>query len=319
MLLRKESIFLFCFLVWRTGCANVEAQQPLTMIFNGSFFLKTGVVENKAITEASGITASYRNPNLLWMVNDGGNGPVLYAVSEKGEDLGEVLVEDSINVDWEDLASVIIKGISYLLIADVGDNSARREFCTIYAVKEPDILEGKLSNRFSVKSAWRILFRYEDGPQDCESIAADVKNQRILLLSKRTRPPVLYYLPLIPSPSDSSHVLIARKLTDVPAIQERKKQDTNTTSLWERYRAMPTAMDISPDGTSMAVLTYEEILFFNRRPQQSWRAAIHGCPKRIPIPRLPQAEALCFGADGKTIYLTSEKLRQPILRLNLKH
>jgi hypothetical protein len=46
--------------------------------------------------------------------------------------------------------------------------------------------------------AWRVRFRFEDGPRDCEAMAVDPEQPRALLLSKRTEPPVLYELTLLP-------------------------------------------------------------------------------------------------------------------------
>ncbi len=155
---------------------------------------RVGVLENDAIDESSGLAASRIHPDILWTLNDSGSKPVLFAVSTTGADSGQITIMDADNRDWEDLAAFKYRQKSYLAIGDVGDNAGRRDFCTIYVIEEPKAIGKQIRDRTKVKSAWRIDFRYEDGPRDCESIAVDTAGQRILLLSKRTMPPVLYGL-----------------------------------------------------------------------------------------------------------------------------
>ena len=281
-----------CLLTGAMSCAAGE--QPIN---EG----RTGYLENTSIKEASGLAASRLRSDLLWVINDGGNSPLLYAVSPDGRDRGSVRVGSAENRDWEDLASFEYRGRAYLAIADVGDNYARRETCTIYMVEEPELSAAHFSADAAAEPAWRITFRYEDGPRDCESIAIDPANHRILLLSKRTMPPALYGLPLFPSGNASGHV--AERLAEIPTIHP--------------YRNMPTAMDISPDGSLLAVLTYRRAYLFKRSSHQRWESSVYRMPEGFALPRLYQAEALCFGPDGRTIFITSEKRPAPLLRFVL--
>ena len=205
-----------------------------------------GVVLDPSIDEASGLAASCKNENILWVINDGGNPPVLYAISPDGETVCEFRIEGAQNIDWEDMASFRQDNRDFLMVADVGDNGATREFCSLYVVEEPDIevvgepvettigtvevaeaiarelVEGRLEKvptkkGNSLNLSWRMKFRYEDGPRDCEAVAVDPQRHTVLLLSKRTRPPVLYELPL--GGGDSESIFIARPiagLTNIP-------------------------------------------------------------------------------------------------------
>ena len=49
--------------------------------YGGPF--KVGVTPLKVLQEASGIIASATNPDIIWMHNDSGDEPTLYAVSAK--------------------------------------------------------------------------------------------------------------------------------------------------------------------------------------------------------------------------------------------
>ena len=99
-------------------------------------------------------------------MNDSGK-PLLYALDTRGNHLGRVDLRKSDNRDWEDLASFVLDGEPYLLVADIGDNTARFKKRTLYIAKEPRANESK------TKVDGRIEFRYPNGPRDAESAAVD--------------------------------------------------------------------------------------------------------------------------------------------------
>ena len=47
-----------------------------------------GVVQSDSLSELSGIAASRRNPGVLWVHNDSGDAPQIYAINEKAQLLG---------------------------------------------------------------------------------------------------------------------------------------------------------------------------------------------------------------------------------------
>ena len=252
-------------------------------------------LQSSAIREASGLTESRRHRGCLWLVNDSGADAVLHLAGSKGEDLGRVTVAEAENKDWEDLAGFKLNDRPYLLVADTGDNAAKREFVTLYFLAEPEFSPDKKLEG-SVKVEWSVRFRYPDGPRDCESVAVDARQQKVILVSKRTHPPEVYELPLKPGGTD---VVEARKIgtTDV----------SNPGSLPSHlFDGQPTAMDITSDGNEAAILTYTGIFLFARKENESWAEALAHKPQVLAPHKLPQAEALAFTADGKTLYGTSE-------------
>jgi hypothetical protein len=272
---------------------------------------QTGYFENLSIRESSGLTASCHQPGVLWTLNDSGSPPLLYAVGPEGRDLGTVRVKGAVNRDWEDLASFRVDQTAYLLIADVGDNRARYGTYTLYLVKEPS-LKTPLPPDATVPIFRRINFVYPDGARDCEAVAVDTQNRRVLLLSKRTQPPHLYSLPLAPK---SAGRITARRLGPVPKIPGPTLSDQ---AFHGEYASQPTAMDIAPDGRSAVVLTYKSAYLFPKAPQEPWSKALSRTPQRIPIPLLRQAEGICFGYDGKTLFLSSEGHPGPLLRVEAR-
>jgi len=279
---------------------------------------RVGVLENDAIDESSGLAASRIHPDILWTLNDSGSKPVLFAVSTTGADSGQITIMDADNRDWEDLAAFKYRQKSYLAIGDVGDNAGRRDFCTIYVIEEPKAIGKQIRDRTKVKSAWRIDFRYEDGPRDCESIAVDTAGQRILLLSKRTAPPVLYSLPFFFRSSRS--IAVARKLAAISNLDRADRARNQLSGLLQMhpYRYQPTGMDISPDNKQLTILTYQFIYLYQRSNGRNWETALAELPKILALPRLEQAESICFSADGRNLFVTSEIRPAPLLKIDLE-
>lgn len=260
--------------------------------------VKVGNLENPEITEASGMASSKRSPAVLWIINDGGNAPILYAVGIDGTDLGRFWVKDADNVDWEALASFEWQDTAYLLIADTGDNREQRSTSSFYVVKEPEIADIGMSGNAAVSIAWRVRFTYTDGPHDCEAVAVDADRNRVLLISKRDAVPTLYELRLQPTRDDD--IAVARPLTPMPHVKS------------------PTAMDLSPDGRLAAVLTYESAYLFFRRHNEDWKHTFQRQPEQMALVKLDQQEAICFGFYGKSIFVTSENIPAPLVRIHFR-
>jgi hypothetical protein len=183
----------------------------------------------------------------------------------------------------------------YLVVADVGDKEAKRKVVTLFILEEPPLLQDRLLETAS-PIAWKIDFRYPDGPRDCESIAVDPILGKIILLSKRTTPPELYESPLKPKVAG---VQIAKKLGPaiVPILSGVPRHPVGT---------QPTSMDISPYGKTAAILTYVGLFVYPRLLEKSWAQALNRQPQHLGPHFLPQAEATAFSADGKSLYCTSE-------------
>ena len=279
------------------GCAPaLFVTEPAPIVIGEPVLV--GNLANQQISEASGLASSGLYPGALWIINDGGNDPLIYTIGVDGSDLGSFRVEGAGNDDWEALASFRLQDTAYLLIADVGDNWEQRKTCTLYVVKEPSITDTGLGNEPAVGIAWQIHFTYEDGPRDCEAVAVDTANLRVLLLTKRGLAPVLYELPL--TPADPGTTALARRLTTID------------------YFSWPTAMDIAPDGLSAVVLTYTNAYLFSRSQKEDWAAAFNKRPRLLNFNQLNQQEAICFGFYGKSVFVTSEQLPAPLVRIDLE-
>jgi len=266
----------------------------------------SGVMLDSQLAEISGLAASHRHPNVLWLHDDGGNPARLFAIGTNGNRLATLRIEGVTKTDWEDMASFRLDGRNYLLVADTGDNGGLRRTLQLHAIEEP----AKLENA-RVKPAWSIAFRWPDGARDCEAIAVDERNRQILLISKKRRPPEVFVLPL----GRHSGVLTARRVGTLTGVPEPGVEELRTNEKHARILKQVTAADISPDDRTLAVMTYRDLLLYRRRDGGSWAQAIAAKPKVSELPWLPQAEALGWSSDGKLLYVTGEFIPAPLYRV----
>lgn len=266
------------------------------------------VLHSEDIREASGIAASCRGDGFLWIINDSGAAPSIHLVEVSGKDRGKINLNQARNIDWEDLVSFSLDGKPYLLVADTGDNNAKRESCTLYVLREPPLPPaGKNLAKFTT-CEWRIDFQYEGGPKDCESVAVDTQQKRIILLTKRTDPPEVHELPLLPPAK--------RGLVSTRKIGETRVSAPADSLI--PFRDEPTGLDITPDHSLAAVVTYYGVFLFPRKPGESWADAFSRKPASPAPHLLAQAESVAFSKDGKSIFVVSEGKGSKIVRYQKK-
>lgn len=259
------------------------------------------VLANKAVNESSGVACSRVTPGVFWTHNDSGDGPNLYATNAKGENLGTFRVAGASARDWEDIASFTADGKSYLLIADVGDNAATYAEYRLYLVEEPRLNvaqapsaagddahpgAGAPQPKPELKVARTITFVYEDGPHNCEAVGVDPVTRTAYLVTKRAAPTCkVYALPLFAETGGRTATAKAVATLAIPAV---------------------VAMDILSDNRHAVVLTYGNAFEYVRRGDEPWPAAFAKAGRELKMPRRAQGESICYGADGRTLYLTSE-------------
>jgi hypothetical protein len=268
----------------------------------------SGLILAPRLDEISGMAASRAHDDTLWVANDGGNAADLHAIGLRGGLQATFHVAGVANTDWEDLAAFDLEGRHYLLIADTGDNGGLRKTLQLHVIEEP----GALADG-TVRPAWSIAFRWPDGPRDCEAVAVDAERGEILLVSKRRQPPELWSLPL--RPRDRS-LLVARRLGHLAGVPQPDAEALREDARAARIRNQVTAADLSPDGRTLAVLTYHDVLLYRRHGRASWAATLGELPEIHALPWLPQAEALAWSRSGRALYATGEHSPAPLLYLN---
>ncbi len=273
--------------------------------------VKIGRIASADLIECSGIDVSSIEEDLLWAINDSGDGPFVYAMGIDGRDLGRVRINGAINRDWEDLTTFRRQGRPMILVADIGDNRARHDTCRLYIIEEPRLTGNRFERSATTTPSWTIAFKYPDGSHDAEAIAVDLVNDRILILTKREKVPLLFSIPLAPPETDDPRT--ARLLAKIDQIPPPTSGDL--LSPYGRYRSQPTAMDLSPDGLMLLILTYKHAYLLRRQAGQPWHELAAVDETIVPLPQkalgLVQREAACFSPDSKR---ADRHLRRPPCR-----
>lgn len=272
--------------------------------FAGPF--AAGLMAEPRNREASGLAASRRTDGVVWTHDDSGGTPVLYALnSADGASRGSIRLRGVKNFDWEDIASFEFEGHSWLLAADVGDNEGVRSSVVLHVVREPAAATLSPGRATELAPDYSIHFIYEDGARDCESVAVDVEERAVYLLSKRDYEPRLYRLPL--AATEAAHPAVAKFVGTVTQVPRPNYFQRMIKAPTGKYRWEPCAMDFSPDGTLAVVLTYGDVLVFLRAKGESWAEALARKPIELAGHQMPQAEGVCWSRDGRSIFVCSEK------------
>ena len=284
--------------------AACTAQAPFAQL--------SGMLLDARLDEISGLAASQTHDGVLWMLDDGGNDAQLFAVSTRGGLQATFQVAGVAKTDWEDIAAFELDGRRYLLVADTGDNGGLRRSLQLHVIEEPASLD-EVAQHAPLEPAWSIAFRWPDGARDCEAVAVDARRGEVLLISKKRTPPELFVLPLRPR---DDGMQVARKLGALAGVPAPDAEALQANERMARIRHQVTAADIAPDGRRMAVMTYNEVLLYRRRGDESWAEAVARQPAVHDLPWLPQAEALGWDATGRGLYATGEFAPAPLLYLN---
>lgn len=294
-MIRKVSYFIFFYYLLILTVSCISNQTVFENPIRYGTVQYVAKLQDKRITESSGLACSRINQDIFWTHNDSGDTAQLYAFDKKGVTLGSVFIPEAKAIDWEDISSFKLGNISYLVIADTGDNNKIRNHSTLYIVEEPDLIT--VERRHEAKLVKSIHFVYEDGPKDCEAISVDPTDCTFYLINKSFFSCKVYTLSWSPEDKmDVNQLQVARYVADLPLT-------------------LVTGMDIAPDGRTVVVLTYTAAYQYFRNEGEIWSEALVRKPSRISIPNRRQEEAICYGVDGKTLYLTSEGISSPLYNI----
>jgi hypothetical protein len=75
-------------------------------------------------------------------------------------------------------------------------------------------------------------------------------------------------------------------------------------------------MDISTDGRTAAVLTYRSLYIFWREDNETWIEAFQRHPEEFEGPPGYYDEAVTFGHEPGSVFVTTERRPAPISRLD---
>lgn len=285
----------------------LHAQAAVTALFQPTVHAR---VSSAPIAEMSGIVRSRRHPDTWWVHNDSGDSARIFAIRSDGTSVlptyskftfyGDAPVEDkkqwegfevlyATNVDWEDIAL----DQNYLYLADVGNNLNARRDLAIYAVSE---IDPTASTRSAVVQKWPVHYpeqqEFPPGNWHYDSESLFTSEGQLYLITKHRKTGAtgtfepganLYRL-------DTRHTDRSNALTLV-----------DSTSLI----TAATGADLSPDGNTLAVISYEDLFLFDKPSSgDAWLSSSH---RRIPLDRevTRQVEAVAW-EDPTTLLVTNE-------------
>jgi hypothetical protein len=254
----------------------------------------TGTVGAGAATELSGLVLSRAQPGVLWTHNDSGDRPRLLAVSPGGRLLADVAISGAQAVDWEDIAiAPQPRGGDALYVADIGDNRAERPDVAIYRVPEPRVTGAAPA---SSAVAARLTLRYPDGAHDAETLLAD-RSGDLVVVTKSFSGESGVYVATAPAPARTT-LLRRRGHLSLGAGEA------------------VTAGDVSADGRTIALRTYDRALLWRRRAGESIAAALRRrpCRARASLFAEGQGEALALTPGGRAFYTVPEGTHPAIRR-----
>ena len=266
------------------------------------------------LDEVSGVAASRTHPPLLWVQNDSGGAPAVYAIRPDGSLVGTYTIEGATNTDWEDIAvgPGPQHGTSYLFVGDLGQNLAARDHVTVYRVPEP---EAPIASSGTLAGAAVISLRYPDQPVDAESMFVDPRTGDLYVIDKQ-------YL------SGVGHVfrVPARALVDGADVVMQEvasftlEPDVATTNPGaSRFPGtIITSADISPDGGTILVRTYRRVLAFSPVPGRTVASAFRRPPCEAPQLDERQGEAVGFAANGASYFTISEGVGAEVHRFGVR-
>ncbi len=245
-----------------------------------------GQLNDPKFTEASGIAASEVNNGMFYIEEDSGNPNQIQLINQSGELAGVYTISGVANRDWEDIAVAPgpMAGVSYVYVAEIGDNKNQYPTKFVYRFPEPSLAGNAVSVNETITSFDKIELKLPDGIKNAESLLIDPLTKDIYLVSKESAATIY----VAPYPQDLTKINTMKKVAVLPL-------------------STLTAGDISPDGNEVLVKSKSFICYWKKSSNESIIELFKKTPTLVPYTIEQQGEAVCFASDGSGYYTTSER------------
>lgn len=284
-------LFSFFLLACNGGKENPADKNRIPLV-------ETAHVTAKMLDESSGIIKSRQYDNTYWIHNDSGDEARIFAINKNGEliypegsdNYRGVYITGATNVDWEEIAN---DDQGNLYISDMGNNANKRKDMVIYVVREPNPAKDT-----SVPVVSRIPVYYPDQTEfppkkdNFDTEAMFWTGGKLYVMTKHR----------------------ADTYTRLYRLDSLKTDKPNGLTYLGTYNTgeKVTAADVTPDGKTIAVLTYKSVWLFTQTDQSKYW--LDGKARMLPISAV-QDEGICF--DGPdTLVITNEQ--RSIFRVPVK-
>jgi hypothetical protein len=257
--MNRLSYLFVLYLLMCFGCAAAESTRSWII----------GEFDATLLPEISGL-AVWNNDTLL-VINDSGTEPILHVTAKDGTYLRGIKLPGVANVDWEDIATIG----NAVIIADIGDNAAKRPFVTLYTILEPT----SMNPRVTVQHV-----AYPNGARDAECILADPLTGDVFIVSKREQRCGIYRLPK-PSGQPIDTLIFCGTIPHFCI----------------------TSGTVAADARFVLLKTYTHIFRFDRLNDEPLSKTLLRTPITIPYTPEPQGESMCMFAGGMVVTTTERE------------
>ena len=262
-------------------------------------------LSDPTIDESSGLGDSWIHDDRLWTHNDSGDQPRLWALDKQGQVHTTLHVEGADNIDWEDMAIAPCSdaGPPCIYVGDIGDNLSQREDVQIYRFPEPDLGdEPPTDMTIAADDVETLTYRYDTGPRDAEAILVHPETREMWVIEKTGDEAVEVFPVDEDFDADEPQVVTASATLIIDAPHELLR--------------MVTAADISPDGQEFTLRTYGELFRYCADDPDDFASAFQATPStNVVSPPTVQGEALTYDRGDGALWLTSEQLPAPLIRV----
>lgn len=240
------------------------------------------------LLEASGVASGRQNEGVVYLHEDSGNRNVVFVYDEQANHLGNIVLTNGSNRDWEDICvgPGPEEGQQYIYVADFGDNNSVREYVTIYRFKEPD-LSTQEDEPFEilVEDVDHIEYVYPDGAKNAETLMIDPQSKSLIIVSKSGVNVPVYELPFPQNTDERTEAVFRGELP---------------------FRAM-VGGDISPDGNEILIKDYGAVYFWEREEDKSlFKCLFEQTPAKVAYTPEVQGEAVGWSSDGEGYFTITE-------------
>ena len=250
-------------------------------------------LQDKKLDEISGVGCSKKNPHLLWMHNDSGDGSYVFGINDSTGKLAVTLNYSRVVKDCEDMAMDYKDNSIY--IGDIGDNNAKRKYIAVYKMREPGLAHANKKQQVAI-NATVLYLKYPDGPRDAETLMIDPVDKVLYIVSKREDSVGVYTAPL------------NFKSNDTITLKRMCRLHFNGFG----FGKWITAGDISADGSQILLKNYTNVYYWKRKNNEPvWQTMLRK-PVELPYTMEKQGEAICFTPNGEGYFTTSEGKAQPV-------
>lgn len=200
-----------------------------------------------------------------------------------------------------------------LYVADFGDNNHNRDNLVLYRIPEPVFDPKQPQPELKSELPDKFFFRFPDGAHDTETLLVHPQTGEMVVVTKEgSGQSGVYAFPIPLTPGGKTTLQKVGTLTFAGQLL------SGFSKRFSEGERMATGGAVSPDGKRVFIRTYLEGYEWTIASGQSIAQALKGKPQQMLLPLMKQGKSVCYRADSKAIYLTTEGAHSPLYEVTLR-